>query len=108
MGNLLFFCCRPRSSIDHTNTQDCLAEGLWLTLACRFPNVPVKCWAYCPPGGLVTPGLSTAMQPFCTSVVVGKVSEPPLSPILLPAFMNKLNSLAAGKEARPIKSISHP
>lgn len=40
---------------------------------CRFPQTPVKCWAYCPPGGLVTAGLSHAMAPFCTSVIVGKV-----------------------------------
>lgn len=31
-----------------------------------------KCWAYCPPGGLVSANLSAAMAPFCTSVIVGK------------------------------------
>lgn len=37
--------------------------------------VDTKCWAFCPPGGLVSANLSAAMAPFCTSVIVGKVSH---------------------------------
>ena len=32
----------------------------------------VRCWAYNPPGGLVSANLSAAMKPFCTSVIVSK------------------------------------
>lgn len=35
-------------------------------------DADVKCWAFCPPGGLVSANLSAAMAPFCTSVIVGK------------------------------------
>ena len=52
-----------------------VAALLALKLRPRFPTVPIKCWAFCPPGGLVTPGLSHAMEPFCTSVVIGKVGQ---------------------------------
>ena len=61
----MFLAWRPRGVSERTIT------------SCRFPDVPIKCWAYCPPGGLVTHGLSVAMQPFCTSVIVGKVAPLP-------------------------------
>jgi hypothetical protein len=41
-----------------------------LRLRDRFPDV--RCWAFCPPGGLVDARLSRAVEPFVTSVVVGK------------------------------------
>lgn len=42
-----------------------------------FPEV--KCWAFCPPGGLLTPTLAHSMTSFCTSVVVNKDCIPRLS-----------------------------
>ena len=32
----------------------------------------MRCWAFNPPGGLVSANLSEAMKPFCTSVIVSK------------------------------------
>jgi hypothetical protein len=32
----------------------------------------VCCWAYSPPGGLLSPGLSAALAPFVTSLALGK------------------------------------
>ena len=32
----------------------------------------MRCWAFCPPGGLVSADLSAAMKPFCTSVIMSK------------------------------------
>lgn len=37
--------------------------------------VGTQCWAFCPPGGLVSANLSAAMAPFCTSVIMGKVNS---------------------------------
>lgn len=34
-------------------------------------GVDVRCWAFDPPGGSVSHGVSRAMQPFCMSVGVG-------------------------------------
>lgn len=39
----------------------------------------LKCWAYSPPGGLVSKELSEAMRPFTTSVAVGKDAVPRMS-----------------------------
>ena len=53
------------------------AALLALKLKDRYPEV--KCWAFCPPGGLLTPNLAHAMKPFCTSVVVNKDCVPRMS-----------------------------
>ena len=42
--------------------------------ACR-----VKCWAFEPPGGLMTRTVSRALQPLCTSTALGKDWIPRLS-----------------------------
>lgn len=67
-----------------------------LKLRDRFPEV--KCWAFCPPGGLLTPNLAHSMKPFCTSVVVNKDCIPRMSLKNLNRFMEgKLMALACSK-----------
>lgn len=67
-----------------------------LKLKDRFPEV--KCWAFCPPGGLLTPNMAHAMKPFCTSVVVNKDCIPRMSLKNLNRFMEgKLMALACSK-----------
>ena len=39
----------------------------------------LQCWAFCPPGSLVSKSLIKAMQPFCISVVCGKDAVPRMS-----------------------------
>ena len=39
----------------------------------------VKCWAFCPPGGLLSQSLSHAAEEYCTSVIVNKDMVPRLS-----------------------------
>ena len=35
----------------------------------------VRCWAYGPPGGLMSPAACLAMHDYCTSVVIGRTWE---------------------------------
>lgn len=39
----------------------------------------LKCWAFCPPGGLLSQNLSHAAEEYCTSVIVNKDMVPRLS-----------------------------
>ncbi len=39
----------------------------------------VKCWAFCPPGGLLSQNLSHAAEEYCTSIIVNKDMVPRLS-----------------------------
>ena len=39
----------------------------------------LKCWAFCPPGGLLSQHLSHAAEDYCTSVIVNKDMVPRLS-----------------------------
>ncbi|KAL0048262.1 hypothetical protein WJX82_011336 [Trebouxia sp. C0006] len=67
-----------------------------LKLKDRFPEV--KCWAFCPPGGLLTPNMAHSMKPFCTSVVVNKDAIPRMSLKNLNRFMEgKLMALACSR-----------
>ncbi|KAL0037858.1 hypothetical protein WJX79_002263 [Trebouxia sp. C0005] len=47
-----------------------VAALMTLRLKDRFPSA--KCWAFCPPGGLMSANLSHAAQGFVNCVVVGK------------------------------------
>ncbi len=40
------------------------------------PAADLKCWAFSPPGGLVSKSLLGWMEGWCTSVVVGKDAVP--------------------------------
>ncbi len=67
-----------------------------LKLKDRFPEV--KCWAFCPPGGLLTPNMAHSMKPFCTSVVVNKDAIPRMSLKNLNRFMEgKMMALACSR-----------
>ncbi|BDA42995.1 probable Sn1-specific diacylglycerol lipase alpha [Coccomyxa sp. Obi] len=54
-----------------------VAALLSLKLLDQYPNV--KCWAYCPPGGLVSPNLSAILGDFCCGIAVAKDGVPRLS-----------------------------
>ncbi len=43
-----------------------------MTAGSLLPRAGLKCWAFNPPGGLMSWNLSQLAQRFCTSVVVGK------------------------------------
>ncbi|KAK9839733.1 hypothetical protein WJX84_000415 [Apatococcus fuscideae] len=70
-------CCgHPRA---HGGMNEERPKAIWqeLELSGTYPDL--KCWAYAPPGGLVSRELSEAMRPFTTSVAVGKDGVPRLS-----------------------------
>ncbi|CAL8469007.1 g8548 [Coccomyxa elongata] len=54
-----------------------VAALLALKMLDMYPSV--KCWAYCPPGGLVSANLSAILGEFCCGVAVGKDAVPRLS-----------------------------
>jgi hypothetical protein len=58
-----------------------VAALLALQLKQQFPNT--TCWAFAPPGGLMSPALSAAVGDFVTSVVTGKDLVPRLSLVTL-------------------------
>ena len=50
-----------------------------LTLKMHQRAQGVKCWAFCPPGGLLSQNLSHAAEEYCTSIIVNKDVVPRLS-----------------------------
>lgn len=48
-----------------------------VTQCCKFEcGADLKCWAFSPPGGLVSESLLPAMKDWCVSVVCGKDAVP--------------------------------
>lgn len=41
----------------------------------RYPSIDVRAWCYAPPGGLLSPGASAALEDCCHSLVSSKVRE---------------------------------
>ncbi|EIE20387.1 alpha/beta-hydrolase [Coccomyxa subellipsoidea C-169] len=67
-----------------------------LHLSGRFPNV--HCWALSPPGGLMSTNLSRLVEPFVTSVIVGKDVVPRVSVVNLGRLIDQMvTSLALCK-----------
>jgi sn1-specific diacylglycerol lipase len=58
-----------------------VAALLAVQLKQQFPNT--TCWAFAPPGGLMSPVLAAAVGDFVTSVVTGKDLVPRLSLVTL-------------------------
>jgi len=54
-----------------------VAAVLSMHLRTRYPGL--RCWAFAPPGGLMSVGGSLAMREYCTSVIIGKDMIPRLS-----------------------------
>ena len=54
----------------------------------------VKCLAFSPPGGLMSKNLSRAVEPFVTSVVVGKDVVPRLSVVNIGRLIDQMVSPA--------------
>ena len=60
----------------------CVAAAIGFILtdgSCLLVSADVHCWAFCPPGASVSANLSAAMEPCCTSIIVGKVSSATMS-----------------------------
>jgi sn1-specific diacylglycerol lipase len=55
--------------------------GALLTLHLRshYPRLNPRCWAYAPPGGLISPTLAPHLEKHCISVIVGRDLVPRLS-----------------------------
>ena len=64
----------------------------------------LKCWAYSPPGGLVSRELSEAMRPFTTSIAVGKDGVPRLSLKNLARMLDELIT-ALARCRKPATSV---
>ncbi|KAK9823352.1 hypothetical protein WJX72_002122 [[Myrmecia] bisecta] len=72
------------------------AALITLRLRDRFPEA--QCWAFCPPGGLMSVNLSRAVEPFVRSVVVGKDIVPRTSFVNLARLLDEVvTSLALCK-----------
>ena len=52
--------------------------------------VDLKCWAYSPPGGLVSESLLPAMRDWCVSVVCGKDAVPRMTVNNLSRLMDEM------------------
>ena len=65
-----------------------VAALMTLRLKDRFPSA--KCWAFCPPGGLMSANLSHAAQGFVNCVVVGKDIVPRLSVVNIGRLIDEL------------------
>lgn len=50
----------------------------------------MRCWSFCPPGGLLSANLSAAVAPFVTSVVVGKDVVPRISIVNLGRLIDEM------------------
>ena len=76
--------------------------ALWCDVLCALaplmmaPNshmctcAGVRCWSFCPPGGLLSTNLSAAVAPFVTSVVVGKDVVPRISIVNLGRLIDEM------------------
>jgi sn1-specific diacylglycerol lipase len=55
--------------------------GALLTLHLRshYPRLNPRCWAYAPPGGLISPTLAPHLEKHCISVITGRDLVPRLS-----------------------------
>ncbi|KAL3145874.1 hypothetical protein ABBQ38_015244 [Trebouxia sp. C0009 RCD-2024] len=73
-----------------------VAALMTLRLKDKYPSA--KCWAFCPPGGLMSANLSHAAQGFVNCVVVGKDIVPRLSVVNIGRLIDELvTSLAMCK-----------
>ncbi|EIE27007.1 alpha/beta-hydrolase [Coccomyxa subellipsoidea C-169] len=65
-----------------------VAALLSLKMLDQYPRL--KCWAYSPPGGLVSPNLSPILAGFCCGVAVAKDSMPRLTLKNLDRLLDKM------------------
>lgn len=65
-----------------------VAALMTLRLKDKYPSA--KCWAFCPPGGLMSANLSHAAQGFVNCVVVGKDIVPRLSVVNIGRLIDEL------------------
>ena len=84
MTMLLLSCMSMKMSMKHPNCWvlgHSLGAGVaaLLSLKMHVRASALKCWAFCPPGGLLSQKLSHAAEEYCTSVIVNKDMVPRLS-----------------------------
>lgn len=53
-------------------------------------DADLKCWAFSPPGGLVSRSLVSWMEEWCTSIVVGKDAVPRMTVDNLSRLMDQM------------------
>lgn len=73
----------------------------------RPGRADLKCWAFCPPGGLVSDSLLPALSEWCVSVVCGKDAVPRMTVNNLARLMDEMvTALARTRCAAPCQP--HP
>ena len=55
-----------------------------------WASADVRGWSFCPPGGLMSKNLSKAVEPFVTSVAVGKDVVPRLSVVNIGRLIDQM------------------
>ena len=69
---------------------DWLSEAKVPFLSNALPGAGLKCWAFSPPGGLVSETLLPALREWCISVVCGKDAVPRMTTNTLARLMDEM------------------
>jgi len=87
-----------------------LGAGVAALLALHLRSVypGTRCWAYAPPGGLMSPELSAAMRDYCTSVVCGRDLVPRLSLSNMEILARQMIECSARCKQPKVRVILHP
>ena len=65
-------------------------------------HADLKCWAFSPPGGLVSESLLPALREWCISVVCGKDAVPRMTTNNLARLMDEMITALARSRYLPI------
>ena len=65
------------------------------------PHAGLKCWAFSPPGGLVSETLLPALRRWCISVVCGKDAVPRMTTNTLARLMDEMVTALARARCSP-------
>ena len=71
-------------------------------------HTDLKCWAFSPPGGLVSETLLPALREWCISVVCGKDAVPRMTTNNLARLMDEMITALARSRCAPFPSDSLP
>ena len=69
-------------------------------LSNALPGAGLKCWAFSPPGGLVSETLLPALREWCISVVCGKDAVPRMTTNTLARLMDEMVTALARARCR--------
>ena len=87
-------CCLTLVEIDW------LSEAKVPFLSNVLPGAGLKCWAFSPPGGLVSETLLPALRGWCISVVCGKDAVPRMTTNTLARLMDEMVTALARARCR--------